>query len=307
MLRLFPLPRPRFFQAGAKPLLRTPRPRAPRALSQGKGSLFTDTTANFDYSSLSWEETVKKNAYKKSSPVTRIIVWTILLTGPIIGYVYRDEVARFATRTMASLNGKLPGAMTAPASPPVATHAPSIVPPIVAPRQVAAPPPPHQMTPARLTAQAPPSAAPPVAAVAQRSGPSMPAIQMPNERSGAEVVALRGNDGHFRLDSVVNGVPMQMMFDTGASGVMLRAEDAARFGADPSTLTYSITIETANGVSHAAPLTIETLSIGAITVHHVPAIVAKRGALGVNLLGQSFMTRLAGFTVEGNKMVLRGR
>ena len=303
MPRLPPLPRPRLF--------RIVRAEKPRALGQGKGRLFLGTAANFDYSSLPWEETVRKNAHKPSSPVTRVIIWTMLLTGPIVGYVFRDELTQIAHHLMVRVMGA-PAATVAsqtarpPLTPPL-TIAPSI------PTRMA----PSPVPTARVVTQAVPTppavpvaqpvASPVASPVAQRAGPPMPAVQTPNERSGAEVVSVRGRDGHFTLDTVVNGVPMPMMFDTGASGVMLRAEDAARFGTDPSNLTYSIRIETANGVSYAAPFTINTLTIGGITVHNVAAIVAKRGTLAVNLLGQSFMTRLAGFAVEGNKMILRGR
>jgi aspartyl protease family protein len=39
----------------------------------------------------------------------------------------------------------------------------------------------------------------------------------------------------------------------------------------------------------------------------VRALIARPGSLRENLLGQSFLERLASYTVENNKLVMRGR
>jgi clan AA aspartic protease (TIGR02281 family) len=135
----------------------------------------------------------------------------------------------------------------------------------------------------------------------------MPVVQMPStQSSGNEAVASRSSNGAFAFDTTVNGVQLPMVFDTGATYVSLRAEDAVRLGFDLDTLEYSGRTATANGTTAVAPIVIEALTIGGITVRHVPALVARRGALSVNLLGQSFMVRLAGYNVEGNRLILRG-
>ena len=41
-----------------------------------------------------------------------------------------------------------------------------------------------------------------------------------------------------------------------------------------------------------------------ITVRDVPAVVAERGALGTNLLGMSFLSRLKSFQMQGSELIL---
>jgi aspartyl protease family protein len=126
------------------------------------------------------------------------------------------------------------------------------------------------------------------------------------EAAPGEAVAVRRRDGHFAFETVVNGRPLTMMFDTGASSVVLRAEDAVRIGVETGKLAYSIPVSTANGTAMAAPYTIDAITVGNITVRRVRGLVARPGALGESLLGQSFMDRLAGYSVEKNRLVLRG-
>ena len=97
-----------------------------------------------------------------------------------------------------------------------------------------------------------------------------------------------------------------MVFDTGASLVALREEDASRAGIDLDTLNYSVRVKTANGTAFVAPIVIATLNVGSITRTNVRALVAKRGALTVNLLGQSFLKTMAGYAMDGDRLVLRG-
>ena len=93
----------------------------------------------------------------------------------------------------------------------------------------------------------------------------------------------------------------------GASVVGLRAEDAMRIGIPVAKLSYSAKVKTANGTADVAPIVIGSMLIGNITLRNVPGFVAKPGMLQENLLGQTFLERLAGFNVEKNLLVLKGR
>ena len=126
------------------------------------------------------------------------------------------------------------------------------------------------------------------------------------EAPPGEAIAVRRRDGHFAFETVINGQPLTMMFDTGASSVVLRAEDAARIGVDTARLAFSIPVSTANGRAMAAPYTIDTMKVGNITARRVRGLVARPGAMGESLLGQSFLDRLRGYNVEKNRLVLRG-
>ncbi len=120
-----------------------------------------------------------------------------------------------------------------------------------------------------------------------------------------EAVAIRRPDGHFGFDTRVNGAAVRMMFDTGASSIVLRAEDAAKVGLNIDKLDYRVSVSTANGRALTAPVTLEAVTVGNITLKSVRALVARPGALQENLLGQSYLTRLSGYSVERNRLVLR--
>ena len=72
-------------------------------------------------------------------------------------------------------------------------------------------------------------------------------------------------------------------------------------------LNYSVNVETANGVTHAAPVTLDRLAVGGVTERAVPALVAQNGQLKKSLLGMSFLNRLESWEVRGDKLRLRGR
>ncbi len=177
-----------------------------------------------------------------------------------------------------------------------------------------APLPLHPISPPTALAPAPP----PVVHAAAPPPPPLPTVQRPGEVSASlqsvngpsgsnEAVSDRGRDGSFTFDTFVNGTRMPMIFDTGASVVALRAEDASRIGIDIDNLRYSAKVKTANGTADVAPIIIDTLTVGNITQRNVAGFVAKQGALQVNLLGQAFLARLSGYNVEKNHLVLRGR
>lgn len=122
-----------------------------------------------------------------------------------------------------------------------------------------------------------------------------------------EATVVRRRDGHFIVDADTNGARLTFIFDTGASSVVIRAEDAARIGVKTEGLTYDVPVFTANGRALAADARIPALSVGGITERNVRALISKPGSLRENLLGQSFLERLSSYTVENNKLVMRGR
>ncbi len=127
-----------------------------------------------------------------------------------------------------------------------------------------------------------------------------------DSKPGIAEVARR-RDGHFVLRMKANGVDLPFLFDTGASLVTLRAEDARKLGIDMKSLRFTETVSTANGVARAALTRLDSLSVGSISQRRVEAMVAREGALNENLLGQNFLDGLAGYGVENGRLALRGR
>lgn len=110
--------------------------------------------------------------------------------------------------------------------------------------------------------------------------------------------------GHFVFGAAVNDRAASFMADTGATLVVLTYEDAARLGLSPQSLDFSGRVETANGVSRVAPVTLDRVRVEDITVRDVSALVAESGALGTNLLGMSFLGRLKSFQMQGSELIL---
>jgi aspartyl protease family protein len=110
--------------------------------------------------------------------------------------------------------------------------------------------------------------------------------------------------GHFVFKAAINDRPATFMADTGATLVVLTYEDAARLGLSPHSLDFTGLVETANGTARVAPVTLDRVRVDDITVRDVPAVIAERGALGTNLLGMSFLSRLKSFQMQGSDLIL---
>jgi aspartyl protease family protein len=125
--------------------------------------------------------------------------------------------------------------------------------------------------------------------------------------SGGEVTVSRAPDGQFHFRAEANGRPVRMMFDTGASSVVLTHEDALAMGIRLRDDDFSIGVRTANGMTRAAAVTLKSLAVGGIVETDVRAMVAQPGRLTENLLGMTFLERLASYEVRGDQLTLRGR
>jgi aspartyl protease family protein len=110
--------------------------------------------------------------------------------------------------------------------------------------------------------------------------------------------------GHFAANAVVNGRSTDMLVDTGASIVALTPATARRLGLHPAAGDYSLRMSTANGDAAAAPVMLDEIRIGDVTVRQVPAVVFAGDGLGVDLLGMTFLKRLTRFEVGGGQLLL---
>lgn len=118
-----------------------------------------------------------------------------------------------------------------------------------------------------------------------------------------EVAVRRAANGHFFLHAMVNGVQIDFLIDTGASDIVLTPDDAKRLRFNRSSLDYSLSYETANGSVRAAPVTLREFRVGQLELYDLDAAV-NEAAMNVSLLGMSFLERLSGYRVEGQRMVL---
>jgi aspartyl protease family protein len=127
------------------------------------------------------------------------------------------------------------------------------------------------------------------------------------QRDARTVEIVRGRGGDFQVAAKVNGTRVAMALDTGASAVVLTHDAAKAAGLPLEMLDYTVAVDTANGRARAASVTLESLAVGDIVEHRVPALIAQSGQLRVSLLGMSFLNRLDGWEVRGDKLVMRGK
>jgi len=112
-----------------------------------------------------------------------------------------------------------------------------------------------------------------------------------------------GQGGHFLVDAEVDGVAVRFVVDTGATRVALSPEDAKRVGLHLRDHHFTESARTAGGIVRAAPVTLRELRIGHLTVRDVEASVNEQ-PIGISLLGMTFLSRLDGYRVEGDKLIL---
>jgi aspartyl protease family protein len=124
------------------------------------------------------------------------------------------------------------------------------------------------------------------------------------ETGSGEVSFARAADQHFRIDALVEGQPVRFLLDTGASGVILTRQDAARIGYPPGRLSFTQIFETANGRTRGAPIRLKQIAIGPLVFSDVPASV-NEGDLGESLLGMRLLEQLSSIEIRNDRLVIR--
>lgn len=122
---------------------------------------------------------------------------------------------------------------------------------------------------------------------------------------GTVVTIAAGRNGHFHTEAEINGRPIEVMIDTGATTIALSYEDAERAGIYVRDSDFTGAVSTANGVTRIAPVMLDRVSVGDITIRDVPASVLEPGRLRTSLLGMSFLNRLSRFDMRPGELVLQ--
>jgi aspartyl protease family protein len=123
---------------------------------------------------------------------------------------------------------------------------------------------------------------------------------------GRTVEVARTNAGDFDVSTRVNGVRIPMVLDTGASSVVLTQQDAKAAGLPLEVLNYTVSIDTANGRTRAAQVTLDRLAVGGLEERSVEALIVQPGQLRTSLLGMSFLNRLQSWQVSGDRLIMHG-
>jgi aspartyl protease family protein len=114
----------------------------------------------------------------------------------------------------------------------------------------------------------------------------------------------RAPDGHYYVTLEVNGTPTRFVVDTGASAMVLTAQDAAEAGLATEDLVFLSTAMTANGTVQTAPVTLDSVALGPVIDRGLPAYV-NGGEMTTSLLGMSYLDRFARVEIANGQMILQ--
>lgn len=132
---------------------------------------------------------------------------------------------------------------------------------------------------------------------------SRPSGSTSADSSPGEIMLTREPNGHFYADVQINGSPIRVLVDTGASGIALSRDDARRAGLAVSAGMFNVVGEGANGDVHGEFVKLDRVSLGSKTVEGASAVVLDAG--DQSLLGQSFLSKFDAVEIRGDTMVLR--
>ncbi|KQY87221.1 MULTISPECIES: TIGR02281 family clan AA aspartic protease [unclassified Brevundimonas] len=138
----------------------------------------------------------------------------------------------------------------------------------------------------------------------QAQAATVPAVRAFAPAEGTPARVLKGLDGHYWADALIEGHAVRVMVDTGASVVALTRNDAARLGLKLTPEDFSGTLITASGPVRAAPVELQAVAVAGARIERVQALVVERG-LPHSLLGMSYLGRLSAFTATPASLTLR--
>lgn len=125
----------------------------------------------------------------------------------------------------------------------------------------------------------------------------------PQVIAGGETQIKLARDGHFWINAEVNGEDAAFLVDTGATLTAVSADLAERAGLQPRNAAVPVRIVTANGSVAATVTRIDDLAFGNIAASGIDAVIAP--SLGeTNVLGMNFLSRLEGWQVKGDTLIL---
>ncbi len=120
---------------------------------------------------------------------------------------------------------------------------------------------------------------------------------------GGSVAVPRAPDGHYYLTLDIAGTPVRFLVDTGASEVVLTAQDARRVGIDPDSLSYLGQATTANGIVRTARVRLDDVRLGETVEARLPASVTE-GEMETSLLGMTYLSRFSRVEIAGDRLIL---
>lgn len=110
----------------------------------------------------------------------------------------------------------------------------------------------------------------------------------PKVTASGELLLKADASGHYRLEGAINGQPVQLLLDTGATLVTIPSQVANRLGLTPTGLSR---VKTAAGEIQVQTSRVESLVMGPLTLYDLsvfinPAADGEEILVGMNALGR---------------------
>ena len=118
----------------------------------------------------------------------------------------------------------------------------------------------------------------------------------------AKISIGRASDGLFHITALINGKPLDMAVDTGATRTVISPDDAARLGLSANTGRYS-NMETINGEVRLSRARIDSLSLGNQDIRGLEIVLGPAG-LNQSVIGLDAISRGGPVLLDGNRLTL---
>lgn len=104
----------------------------------------------------------------------------------------------------------------------------------------------------------------------------------------------RDSVGMYRTQGLINGKNVSFLVDTGATTVAMGWEQAQSLGIDvmKESKGQIVKVSTANGITDAYPVMLQSVSVGGLDAPFVKALIIKNANMNEALLGMSYLSRL---------------
>ena len=120
---------------------------------------------------------------------------------------------------------------------------------------------------------------------------------------GQETVLERGPGGHFFTVANINGEPIRLVVDTGATDVALTLDDARRAGVNFDPSQFQVVGTGASGDVRGQEVELNEVDLDGKKVDGIHGVVLE--GLTVSLLGQNYLRKLDSVSISGDKMTLK--
>jgi len=122
--------------------------------------------------------------------------------------------------------------------------------------------------------------------------------------TGEDVLIYRDSAGMFKTVGSINGLPVKLLVDTGATSVAMNSAQARRLGIDYHVEGDPTYVSTASDVVQAYRVKLDIVKVGSIHIRNVGAVVIEGAQPAEALLGMTYLSHVEMIN-QGDRLILR--